>query len=57
LLLRIALAAVTIALVAAVFAAPGVCEDYLEKVLGDVSEMAICGKKFRKVTALVFEPS
>jgi uncharacterized protein (UPF0179 family) len=29
----------------------------IEKVLGDVSEMAICGKKFRKVTALVFEPS
>ena len=29
----------------------------IEKILGDVSDMAICRKKFRKVTALVVEPS
>ena len=29
----------------------------IEKILGDVSEMAICGKKFRKVIALVVDPS
>jgi len=29
----------------------------IEKVLEDVSDMALCGKKYRKATALVVEPS